>query len=312
MTTSSHIATVTPARKTQPETPGGAKTRSSRWLLPLAVIALALLGVGTWWVSTRVNDDTDGSSAPIATFITSDFHSLLVDPANADRILFGSHAGIQESQDGGFTWQNGSLRDTDAMQLTVSPGSPQTIYVTGHDVFQISLDSGKTWQPQTHDLPGTDIHGFAQDPSDPRRLYAYVVRFGIFISGDGGASWQAVPTQPSSGGVLAAGPGVLYTASGPTIMVSRDGGQSWKDLATLASGQVISLAVSPSHPQVLYAGTPTGVMRSNDGGVSWEDLGPTGVPILALTVSSSQPQLVLAVGNDGGLYRSEDGGETWR
>lgn len=312
MTTSPPLAREPPTRKTQPKTPGGFRARSPRWLLPVAIIALALLGIGTWWVSTRVNDGTDGAAVPIVTFTTPDFHSLLIDPANADRILFGSHAGIQESQDGGLTWQHGSLRDTDAMQLTVSPMSSQTIYATGHDVFQVSFDSGTTWQSQAHDLPRTDIHGFAQDPSDPRRLYAYVVGVGIFTSRDGGTSWQEVPTQPTSGGVLAAGPGVLYTGSGPTIIVSRDGGLSWQDLTTLASGQVISLAVSASEPQVLYAGTPTGVTRSTDGGERWEDLGPTGGPILALAVSSSQPQLVLAVGNDGGLYWSEDGGETWQ
>lgn len=286
-------------------------SRWSQWTLPLGIVAIALIAVATWWVSATLNEG-DGRAAPIATLDTPDFHSLLVDPANPDRILFGSHAGLQESRDGGFTWSEGTLRDTDAMQLTTNPDAPETIYATGHDVFQVSRDGGQTWQPQAHDLPGTDIHGFTQDPGDPRRLYAAVVGMGTFTSGDGGATWQPLPDQPAGSGVLAAGPGILYSGSGPDVVASRDGGVTWNVLATLASGQVISLAVSSGDPQTMYAGTPNGMARSSDAGVTWAALGPQGVPVLAVAVSPADSGQVLLVSNEGAVYRTDDGGATWR
>lgn len=278
--------------------------------MPLGIGALAALAVATWWVSATVNDD--GKANPIATFDTPDFHSLLVDPADPDHILFGSHAGIRESRDGGFTWEDGTLRGADAMQLTASAGAPETVYATGHDVFQVSHDSGQTWQPQVHNLPGTDIHGFTQDPGDPDRLYASVAGGGTFTSGDGGETWEPISDPPASGNVLAAGAGVVYSGTGPSLVASRDGGVTWQTLSTLASGQVISLAVSPDDPQTIYAGTPNGIARSTDGGVTWDALGPQGVPVLAVAVSSSDARQLLFGSSEGALYRSDDGGETWR
>nr|MBA3274601.1 hypothetical protein [Chloroflexia bacterium] len=80
----------------QPAASGQLASRRGQWKLPLGIVIVALLAIATWWVSATYNGD-DGQAAPIATLDTPDFHSLLVDPANSDRILFGSHAGIQES-----------------------------------------------------------------------------------------------------------------------------------------------------------------------------------------------------------------------
>lgn len=279
-------------------------------MLPLGIAALAMLAVATWWVSATINGD--GGIAPVATLGTPDFHSLLVDPNNPDHVMFGSHSGIQESHDGGFTWKDGSLRGADAMQLTASDGVPETVYATGHDVFQVSYDSGQTWRPRMHNLPGTDIHGFAQDPAEPERLYAFVADGGTFASGDAGATWAPLPAQPAGSAMLAAGPGILYSGTGPSLVASRDGGLTWQTLSTLASGQVISLALSRGDPRTIYAGTPNGIARSTDGGGTWEALGPRGVPVLAVAVSSSDSGRVFFVSDEGGLYRSDDGGDTWR
>jgi len=81
-------------------------------------------------------DDPSATAAqPIATLNAPDVHSLLIDPVNPDRVLFGSHAGVQESLDGGLTWQPGTLRNADAMSMAVSPKEATTLYVAGHDVL---------------------------------------------------------------------------------------------------------------------------------------------------------------------------------
>lgn len=290
------------------------KRRDDRWftwgvLLPLVLVLITLVG---WLARSYINDDDP--AGPIATLDTPDFHSLVVDPQDPDHILFGSHAGIQESRDGGVTWQAGSLGNLDAMQLSASSNTPETIYATGHDVFQVSRDGGQTWQPQSHNLPASDIHAFAQDSADSQRLYAFVVSAGKLTSTDGGATWKPLPSQPPGGEVqviLTASDGVLYAASGAGLAVTRDAGETWDLLPSTPSGQVISLAASPGDSQVLYAGTPNGLAKSLDGGATWIELGPAAVPVLAIAAAPTDAHQVLILSNGGDVYRSGDGGESW-
>lgn len=293
-------------------------SRAAHWATPLTIAALILVGLIAWWVMSSFtgNERADSASSvrPIATLDSADFHSLLVDPQDPEHVLFGSHAGIQESHDGGFTWQDGTLRNADAMQLVASPKAPETLYATGHDVFQASHDGGQSWQTVTHNLPGTDIHGFAQDPAEAGRLFAFVAGGGIFTSADAGTTWAPLPTQPPAGGMhvaLAAGAGSLYAATDMGLVVSRDGGQSWQVLPSQPSGQVISLVISASDPQTLYVGTPNGLEKSIDGGTAWTALGPQGVPVIALAVTPTDPNPVLFVSDTGAVYRSNDDGTTW-
>lgn len=308
---------ITGSQKTRPRAGNTRHSSWARWVVPLTIAALILFSLLVWWVisSFAGNDSADSASTvqPIATLDSPDFHALLVDPQDPEHVLFGSHAGIQESRDGGFTWEDGELRNVDAMQLISSPEAPETLYATGHDVFQVSRDSGQTWQPVTHNLPGTDIHGFAQDPADPQRLFAFVVGGGVLTSVDGGTNWEPLPTQPSDGGMhiaLAASAGSLYAATDMGLMVSRDGSQSWETLPSQPSGQIISLAIPASDSQTLYAGTPSGLAKSTDGGESWTNLGPEGVPVLAIAVTPSDPNRVFLLSDEGAVYRSVDGGLT--
>ncbi|HEV2122452.1 MAG TPA: hypothetical protein VGW38_06730 [Chloroflexota bacterium] len=311
--------TSTTARRppTRTSTPGGRRFDWSRWASPITIAVLVLVGLITWSVtwSTEGDTNTAGSVQPVTILDSPDFHSLLVDPQDSEHVLFGSHEGIQESRDGGVTWEDGELRNADAMQLSASPKAPETLYATGHDVFQVSRDGGQTWRPVTHDLPGTDIHGFAQNPEDPQRLFAFVTGEGVFTSADGGTSWDLLPAQPPGGGmhvVLGAGGNSLYAATGTGLMVSRDAGQSWEALPSQPGGQIISLAVRASDPQTLYAGTPSGLAKSMNGGESWTSLGPEGVPILAIAVTPGDPNRIFLLSDEGAVYRSVDGGATWR
>ena len=291
----------------------------SRWAIPFTLVTVALLGLVAWrMVASNARSDSadsDSSARSIATLNASDFHSLLVDPQNPEHIFFGSHAGMQESQDGGYSWKAGELRNADAMQLAVSPKAPETLYATGHDVFQVSRDGGHTWQPLAHNLPGTDIHGFAQDPLDPNRLYAFVTGAGTFTSVDGGTTWQSLPAQPPGGAMhlaLASSGTSLYAATEAGLVASSDQGVTWAALAAQPSGGVISLAIPASDPQTIYAGTESGLATSADGGASWKMLGPPGVLVLALAVAPTDPSRVLFVSDKGAVYRSDTGGTTWR
>lgn len=290
------------------------RRRAYRWAIPVAVGVL-IGSLIAWWMWTARTGPQDATAQPIAVITAPDYHSLLINPGDANHVLFGSHEGTQESRDGGRTWQAGSLRGVDAMILASSPEAPETIYAAGHDVFQVSRDGGATWQPVAHNLPGTDIHGFAQDPEDPQRLYAFVVGAGALTSGDGGASWALLPTQPPGGSyvVLASSGDKLYAATDAGIASSQDRGLTWSPLeAQPGKVTVLSLAVSVANPDLIYAGTPSGAFRSTDGGTSWDAIGPSGVAVLAIALTSDSPDQVLVLGDRGAVYRSNDAGTTWR
>lgn len=294
------------------------RSRWPRWGVELAAFAAVVaVGLLAWWLLSFRNGGDDGTGAggarPIATLESADVHSLLIDPNDADHVLFGSHAGVQESRDGGFTWQLGSLRNADAMGMGGGGEAPATFYAVGHNVFQISRDGGQTWQSAQHNLPGVDLHAFAQDSNDPLRLYTLVAGMGLFTSGDGGTTWTPLPAAPPGGmpGALAAGPSVLYATTASGVAVTRDGGATWESLTAPPGGGVMALAVAAADPQTIYAATSSGLAKSTDAGASWLSIGPARIPALALAVAPSDPNRVLFVAEGGGVYRSDDGGASW-
>lgn len=297
-----------------------AEPRHRAELIAIGLAVLLAVGLAGWWAVASLGDDSgDGGGAnvpagAIARIEAPDIHSLLIDPRDPDHVLFGSHAGIQESRDGGFSWEDGTLENTDAMRMATSAQDPSTLYVAGHDVFLVSRDGGQTWQSPVHDLPGTDIHAFAQDPDDPRRLVAFVVGAGVLGSTDGGATWAPLAAQPPGDAPLdlAAGGGKLYAATGDGIVVSLDGGASWQPLPAQPAGGAASVTASAADPLVLYAGTPSGLSKSSDGGTTWTAVGPPGTAPVALAVAPTDPNRVLFVDRGGAVYRSDDAGATWR
>jgi photosystem II stability/assembly factor-like uncharacterized protein len=261
------------------------------------------------------------SSGAIATLQTADFHALAFSPDDPNVVFFGHHNGIMRSDDGGHTWI--SLVDRpnfDAMGLAISRTNGRQVYLAGHNVFQVSSDGGASWQPVSHNLPGTDIHGFAMSPDNSNRLYAFVVGNGILQSDDGGRTWQMLSDKVPGDimGMAAAGgtPETLYAGSMRFgILRSTDGGHSWNPaMQSVGSTSLFALAVDPQNHQTVYAGGENGLLKTTDGGTTWRKLPFPADAVVAVTVSPSQPSVVLAIsiqGQQGLLYRSEDGGQSW-
>ncbi len=172
-------------------------------------------------------------------------------------------------------------------------------------------DGGKTWTPRNEGVPcaiedkehkgiGTCVHGLAQDPDDPNRLFRQD-HLGMFRSADGGDRWErneqglpsgfgfpieidratktlfAIP-QESDQHRLPAG-GALR------VFRSTDGGDSWRSASQgLPSrdffGTVLrgAMAVDGLDPGGLYFGTSAGTLHaSSDLGESWTNL-PVALP----------------------------------
>lgn len=254
-----------------------------------------------------------GGGEPTAGLPSGDHvHSLGV---TADRsLLLGLHGGLYRSVDG-ESWELAGLQGEDAMVIASATGHP--VFVAGHEVLYRSDDGGETFMPlRPDDLPGLDIHAFAQAPTDGQSVYAYVVGHGLFRSGDGGDTWEQragpgdLPQDLFGLAVVGRGADTLVLV-GPEsgILRSQDGGRS---LVSVLQSQAWAVTVEPGDPKVVWALTSAGLDRSSDGGQTWETVSNMpevdGQPV-ALAVAEGAIWLVTEEPRT--LYRSDDGGGGW-
>jgi photosystem II stability/assembly factor-like uncharacterized protein len=269
------------------------------------VLIAAAVGVAAGFI-TQASRGHRASGLPR----TSDYHSLLVAPNDATKLLLGTHQGLFASTDGGRTWQKAGLSGHDAMNL--ARPSPETLWVAGHNVLAKSTDNGATWADVgPAGLPSLDIHGFASDRKHPGRLYAAVAGEGLYRSRNNGRSFSLVSGDVGGAvfalAVLPDGR-ILAGDFKQGLVASRDGGRTWR---LLLHEQLLGLAVNPRNPSRLLA-AGRAIFLSVDGGKSWRRIFETGKTFGPLAWSASKPSLAYAIGFDRKLYRSTDGGQSWR
>lgn len=228
-----------------------------------------------------------------------DFHALRV---VGNTLLYGEHAGVRRSLDGGRTW-SASDGAGDAMALVQVRS---TVILAGHEVLQTSQDQGQTWTPLGFgSLPAGDLHGFAADPVRPEVWYANVMGRGVFRTTDG-KQWTFLSAEPKGAWLLAVGPQpAVYALDGQGLLVSPDG-QSWTR-RPVEGGQ--HLDVHPVTGAVYLAGSQ-GVARSTNQGLTWKRLSFPGAARL-VAVDPTRDDQLYAVSVSGVVYRSSDGGTTW-
>lgn len=136
---------------------------------------------------------------------------------------------------------------------------------------------------------------------------------GLFVGDEQGREWRnlafpnmrtfAIEVLPQ------VGDGLIYTANGNGVIVSRDGGKHWRVTTGWQITEVLKIAVDPRNPAVVYIGTAYGAYRSDDFGETWQPLNRRFVYSLHLDVERPER---LYIGEDDGLLISEDGGRRFR
>ena len=200
---------------------------------------------------------------------------VIIDPSDQSVIWVGTgenvggrHVGygdgVYRSMDGGASWQNLGLKESQHIsKIIVHPENSDIVWVAaqgplwskgGDRGLYKTTDGGKKWKKVLGDDEWIGVTDILIDPRDPNVLYA--------------ATWQR---NRNIAAYMGGGPG-----SG--IYRSTDSGETWEKLSKgLPNSNMgkIGLAISPQNPDVIYAAIELdrrtgGVYRSADGGHTWE------------------------------------------
>lgn len=172
--------------------------------------------------------------------------------------------GLIESRDRGRAWESVSLLGQADFHVLRAVGGRVYGYDVTNERLMVSTDGGRSW---TERRPPA-VLDLAPDPARPTRLVAATER-GLLVSGDSGASWQALGEDI---GLLAwPAPDALYLLTGEGVVLrSGDGGRSWDRTGDIGGQPAAFLAAAP---QELYAAVHEGaIIRSRDGGRTWAAL----------------------------------------
>jgi photosystem II stability/assembly factor-like uncharacterized protein len=239
---------------------------------------------------------------------TADVHSLAFAPGASDRLFFGHHNGILASRDGGRTW---AALPVDADAMGMRPAADGSIVIAGHEVLVASPDGGTTWAPLRADLPSLDIHAFARDPVDSRRMWSYLAEGGVYESADGGTHWTKVydghipfMTATVDDGAVT----LLGIDPFQGLVKSTDGGRTWATVSRPDAFPTFALAATPD-ARIITLGVADGLLRSEDGGTTWTKVAlPSSAFAIAL---SDDGRTIAVVTRSTEFYRSDDGGRSW-
>lgn len=267
--------------------------------------------------------------------VASGVLSTATDPRNANVVYAGTDSGFFRSGDGGRTWKALKLGVT-GQAIAVDPANSALLLVSGSRGILVSTNSGRTWRtaagstvvPKSAARDGRQVTAIVFDPDHPSTVFAAAWGAGVIRSTDGGHTWHTTARRPawisSIAGTVAVDPNgsrTLYGSTNGALIVSADGGSSWKWIFLPKIGAVAAvLAVDPSDPTTLYAtigdnsARPPHLAKSIDGGKHWRFLewGTHDIAATALTIDPRHPDTMYAGTTFEGVLRTTDGGATWR
>lgn len=216
--------------------------------------------------------------------------------------------GVYKSLDGGKTWKNTGLKNSEHVgKIVIDPRNSEVVYVAaqgplwapgGDRGLYKTTDGGKNWKQILSISENTGVSDLDYDPRNPDVLYASAYQRRRHV-------WMLINGGPES---------ALYK--------STDAGANWKKIESgLPKEEMgrIGLAVSPANPDVVYAiveaaNKAGGFFRSTDMGENWEKRSGyvSGSPQYYQEIICDPKEVNRVYSMDVWMQITEDGGKTFR
>lgn len=221
---------------------------------------------------------------------------------------------LLRSTDGGKTWQAiAGWRGLRINQLAEDPGRRGRLYAATARGVCISDDRGLTWPvcrltDQVVQVVRVGANG---------NVYAGAYNNGLFLSQDGGDTWQSIgPPSLSIYDILLRGDRVYLCAQGniPGIYRTDDEGVTWRLLPALPVSPAEIIQLEGSGDRLIAAAAGQGLWLSDDDGLTWTPAPglPSDATFSLVWSDPRAPERLLAARDDAGLWQSEDGGDSWQ
>ncbi len=267
---------------------------------------------------------------------------------NQNNVIYGD--GIYKSEDGGKTWKNKGLQESEHVTgIVIDPNNTNVVYASAYGSLRRgggdrgiykSTDGGETWEKV---LYVSEFTGFYQIHMDPRysnilyavahqrmrKLYSGVYggeESGIYRTTDSGKSWHKLtngfPTEIIGRigmDVSPANPDIVYaiveaSPKDQGFYRSTDRGASWTKQSSYASAYKFyfqKIFADPKEADRVYS-MDVFLQVTEDGGKSWNNLGSDKkhVDDHFLWIDPSDTRHLIN-GCDGGVYQSYDRGKNW-
>lgn len=305
----------------------------------------------------QINNGFDNLAVAALAMDPSDHLTLIAGTGKSPEFLDDPneiYGGVFITHDGGQNWKrvdpfnkinNYSVRFS---AVAFAPSNPKIIYADSEAIFLRSEDGGETWT--SYDVSPSLNNGLLETqgvpialavlPTDPDTIFMNAYAGGVFISRDGGKTWQDSSSGYSgatinSVAVDSASPAFVVTASQLGVFESFNSGATWQGRTSQPElTNLETVAVDPGDRNIILAGDLISgrMYRTNNGGFTWNlVLGPFGGSTLSerraiheIAFSPSAPKTVYAatgisslelfeprtdIGT--GIFKSIDEGITW-
>jgi len=221
---------------------------------------------------------------------------------------FAQYAQLRQSSEFGLEWVSlGPVLNSARVEaVQCDPSSPGTMYVAfGSGNLWKSTNAGLAWKPIFEGQSALGIGDIALAPSNPDVLWL--------------GSGESLKKARN------------FTMPGTGVFLSRDGGETWRNVGLHDSWHIGEIAVHPTDPDTalvavlghFWSTNPNrGLYRTTDGGETWEHVlfidERTGAN--DVVIAPSNPDVVYAStwennpgvsGAASGVHKSADGGRTW-
>jgi photosystem II stability/assembly factor-like uncharacterized protein len=235
---------------------------------------------GTWHLPWKTEDGgKTWHSIKKGVIDDSDVFSIVIDPSQPANLFISACSGIYRSESAGELFRKiqgipYSARRTRMLQM--DPTDHNVVYAGTTEGLWKTTDAGVTWKRMTG--PNIVINDVLIDPRRSARVLLATDRSGVLASDDGGMTFTAsnrgfthrqaaaLLVDRSNSAVLYAG--VLNDKEFGGVFVSRDSGQTWKQISDGLDGRDV-FVLRQAADGSLVAGTDHGIFALRQNAARW-------------------------------------------